>query len=55
MLLKILLIWSPGGPPDHWSGTIYAILEEGSMGNTRNSHLKLFQIWTSGSGSGDDV
>ena len=30
-----------------WSGTIYAILKEGIMGNI---HVKLYEIWTSGSG-----
>ena len=34
-----------------WSGTIYAILKEGLMGNI---HVKLYKIWTSGSG-GDVV
>ena len=33
------------------SGTIYAILKEGIMGNI---HLKLYEIWTSGSG-GDAI
>ena len=37
----------PGGSPVQWSGTIYAILEEGIMGNI---HVKLYEIWTSGSG-----
>ena len=31
------LIWSSGGPTVQWSGTIYAILEEGIMGNI---HMK---------------
>ena len=31
--LKIFLIWSSGGPPLQWSGTIYAILNKGIMGN----------------------
>ena len=34
-----------------WSGTIYAILKEGIMGNI---HVKFYEIWTSGSG-GDVV
>ena len=33
MPFKNFLIWSPGGPPVRWSGTIYAILKEGIMGN----------------------
>ena len=41
------LIWSSGSPPVRWSGTICAILEEGIMGNT---HMKLYEIWTSGLG-----
>ena len=51
MLFKRFLIWSSGGPPVHWSGTIYAILKEGII---ENIHVKLFEIWTSGSG-GDVV
>ena len=51
ILFKIFLIWSSGGPPFQWSRTIYAILEESIMGNI---HVKLLQIWTSGSGSGGD-
>ena len=47
MPFKIVLIWSSGGPPDLWSGTIYAILKEGIIGNIQ---VKLFEIWTSGSG-----
>ena len=47
MTFKIFLIWSSGGP----SVPIYAILKEGIMGNI---HLKLYEIWTSGSG-GDVV
>ena len=39
--------FSSGGPPVQWSGTIYAILKEGIMGNM---HVKLYEIWTSGSG-----
>ena len=41
------LIWSSGCPPDRWSGTIYAILEEGIMGNI---HVKLYELWICGSG-----
>ena len=51
MLFKRFLILSSGGPPVQWSKTIYAILEEGIMGNI---HEKLYEIWTSGSG-GDVV
>ena len=40
-------IWSSGGPRVQWRGTIYAILKEGIMGNI---HVKLYEIWTSGSG-----
>ena len=36
-----------GGPPVRWSGTIYAIKKEGIMGNI---HVKLYGIWTIGSG-----
>ena len=38
---KIFLIWSSGSPRVQWSGTIYAILVEGIMGNI---HLKLFKF-----------
>ena len=41
------LIWSFGSPPVWCSRTIYAILKEGIMGNI---HVKLYGIWTSGSG-----
>ena len=41
------LIWSSGSPPVQWNGTIYAILKEGIMGNI---HVKLYEIWTNGSG-----
>ena len=34
-------------PPVRWSGIIYAILKEGIIGSI---HVKLFEIWTSGSG-----
>ena len=47
MLFKRFLIWSSGGPPVQWSGTIYAILKGGI---TWNIHLQLNEIWTSGSG-----
>ena len=51
MSFKRFLIWSSGDPPVQWSGTIYAFLNEGIMGNI---HVKLYEIWTSGSG-GDVV
>ena len=44
---KRFLIWSSGGPPVQWSRTIYALLKEGIMGNIL---VKLYEIWTSGSG-----
>ena len=47
MPFKRFLIWSSGGPPVRWIGTIYAILKEGVMGNI---HVKLYEIWTIGSG-----
>ena len=50
MMFKRFLIWSSGGPPVWWSGTIYAILKESIMGNI---HIKLYEIRTSG--SGEDV
>ena len=45
MSFKRFLIWSSGNPPVQWSGIIYAILNEGIMGNI---HVKLYGIWTSG-------
>ena len=51
MLFKRLLIWKSGCPPIRWSQTIYAILKEGIIGNI---YVKLYEIWTSGSG-GDIV
>ena len=50
MWFKRFLIWSSCCPPVQSSGTIYAILIEGIMGNI---HVKLYEIWTSG--SGEDV
>ena len=47
MSFKIFLIWSSGGPPVQWSGSNYAILKQGIMGNI---HVKLYEIWTGGSG-----
>ena len=47
MSFKMFLTWSSGGPPLQLSGTIYAILNKGIMGNI---HVKLYEIWTSGSG-----
>ena len=46
MSFKRVLIWSSGGPPVKCSRTIYAILNEGVMGNI---NMKLYEIWTSGS------
>ena len=46
MSFKRFLIWSSGGPPVRWSGTIYALLKEGIMGNF---HVELYEIWISGS------
>ena len=51
MSFERFLIWSSGSPPVSWSRTIYAILKEGIMGNI---HVKLNEIWTSGS-KGDVV
>ena len=46
VLFKRFLIWSSGGPPVQWSGTNYANLKEGIMGNI---HVKFYEIWTGGS------
>ena len=46
MSFKIFLIWSSGGPPVQWSGTIYAILKEDIIGNI---HVKLFEFKRCGS------
>ena len=51
MSFKRFLIWSSGASLVLWSGTIYAILKKGFMGNI---HVKLYEIWTSSSG-GDVV
>ena len=51
MTYKRFLIWSSGDLPVWWSETISAKLKEGIMGNI---HVKLYEIWTSGSG-GDVV
>ena len=48
---KIILIWNCCDPPVQWRETIYAILKMGIIGNI---HVKLYEIWTSGSG-GDVV
>ena len=45
------LILSSGRTPIRWSRFIYAILKEGIIGNI---YVKLYEIWTSGSG-GDIV
>ena len=47
MFFKRFLIWSSDDPRFQWSGTIYAMLKEGIMGNI---HVKLYEIRTSGSG-----
>ena len=47
MLFERFLIWGSGGPPVRWSATIHAILKEDIMGSI---HVKLYVIWTSGSG-----
>ena len=47
MLFKRYLIWSSGGPPVRWSGTIFAVYEDGII---RNIQMKLYEILTSGSG-----
>ena len=39
MLFKIFLIWISGSPHVQWSGTIYAFLVEGIIGNIQ---VKLF-------------
>ena len=49
--MKRFLIWNSGSPPVQWSGTICQLLKEGTMGIV---HVKLYEIWTSGSG-GDIV
>ena len=46
-LFKRFLIWSSGFLPVRRSGTIYEILKECILGNI---HVKLYEIWTSGSG-----
>ena len=51
MFSKRFLSLSSGNSPVWWSGIIYAILKEGIMGNI---HVKLCEIWSSGSG-GDVV
>ena len=50
-MFKIFVIWSSGGPAVPGSVNIYSILKEGIMGNF---HVKLYEIWTSGS-AGDVV
>ena len=46
------LIWSSGSPPDQWSGTIYAILVEGIIGDI--NVILMWNYWTSLSG-GDGI
>ena len=48
-MFKRFFIWSSGSPPVWWSRTIYAILKEGIM---ENIHVKLYEIWISGSEGG---
>ena len=48
MSFKRFLLWSSGDPPVRWSGTIYAILKEGIIGNI---YVKVYEIWSSGSGN----
>ena len=50
MLFKLFIIQSSGGPDVQRSGTFCAVLVDDITGN---SHVKLFQIWTSS--SGDDL
>ena len=47
MPFKLFHICSSGNPPVQWSKTINVILKEGIMGN---HYVKLYEIWTSGSG-----
>ena len=47
MLFKRFLFWSSSGPADQLSVTIYAILK---LGILKNIHVKLYEIWISGSG-----
>ena len=42
MSFKRFLIWRSGSPPVWWSGTIYAILKEGIVGNI---HVKFYETW----------
>ena len=53
MSFKRFLIWSSGDPPPvQWSGSIYAILKEGIIGNIHvKLHEKLHEIRISGSGN----
>ena len=44
MLFKIFLIWSSGSPSVWWSRTIYAILKEGIIGNTRVKFMEFGQV-----------
>ena len=46
MVFKRYLIWSSGSPLVQWSRTISAILK----GHHGNIHVKLYEIWTCGSG-----
>ena len=39
MSFKRFLIWSSGDPPVKWSGTFFAILKEGIMGNIHSGDI----------------
>ena len=44
MSFKSVLIWSSGSPSVQWSGTNYAILKEGIMGNIHLSCMKFGSV-----------
>ena len=46
MSFKRFLMWCSGRPTVQWSRSIYALLKKGIMGSI---HVKLYEIWTSGS------
>ena len=50
MSFKRFLIWSSGGPPVQLIRTIYVILKR----HPEDIHVKLHEIWTSGSGDAVD-
>ena len=43
-MFKRFLIWSSGGPPVPWSGTICVILKEGIMGNIHVCNCVISQL-----------